>query len=81
VLAELRRRNIHSFLLVTSDYHTARAARIYQAQERAMGGGPAMRVVAARDELFHLESWWRNREGQKAVFFEWCKTFATIAGM
>lgn len=81
VLAELRRRHIRSFLLVTSTYHSARAARIFRAQARAAGGGPAMRVVAVPDEFFRPDSWWRNREAQKVCFFEWCKTFATIAGM
>jgi hypothetical protein len=81
VLAELRRRNVRSFLLVTSDYHTARSARIYGAAERAMGGGPAMRVVPARDEFFRADSWWRTRQAQKVVFFEWSKTFATVLGM
>jgi len=33
VLAELRRRNVRSFLLVTSDYHTARARRIFLAAD------------------------------------------------
>ena len=81
VLAELRRRNVGSFLLVTSDYHTARARRIFLAAERAMGGGPAMRTVAVPDEYFRPDSWWRNREGQKTVFFEWSKTVATALGM
>ena len=40
VLAELRRRNVRSFHLISSDFHTARARRIYQAAERAMAGGP-----------------------------------------
>ena len=48
VLAELRRRNVRSFLLVTSDFHTARARRIFLAAERAMADAPAMRVVAAK---------------------------------
>ena len=81
VLAELRRRNIKSFLLVTSDYHTARARRIYRAAERAAGGGPALRVVAAPDEHFRAASWWRNREGRKTACLEWAKTFATFLGM
>jgi uncharacterized SAM-binding protein YcdF (DUF218 family) len=81
VLAELRRRNVKSFLLVTSDYHTARAARIYRAAERAAGGGPEMRVVAAPDEYFHANSWWRSREGRKVAFFEWSKTAATALGL
>jgi uncharacterized SAM-binding protein YcdF (DUF218 family) len=81
VLAELRRRNVRSFLLVTSDYHSARARRIFLAAERAMGGGPAMRTVTAPGEFFRPDSWWRNREGQKTAFFEWTKTLATALGI
>ena len=53
VLRELRRRNVHSFLLVTSDYHSGRARRIYLATERAMGYAPQFRTIASRDEFFH----------------------------
>ena len=81
VLPELRRRNIHSFLLVTSDYHTARAGRIYRHLERRVPAAPAMRVVAAPDEFFRADSWWRSRQGQKIAFTEWCKTFATALGI
>jgi uncharacterized SAM-binding protein YcdF (DUF218 family) len=81
VLAELRRRNVRSFLLITSDYHTARARRTFLAAERAMEGGPIMRTVAAPAEFFRPDSWWRSREGQKTVFFEWSKTFATALGI
>jgi uncharacterized SAM-binding protein YcdF (DUF218 family) len=80
ILQELRRRNVHSFLLVTSDFHSARAARIFLAKERVMGYFPQMRVVAANDEFFHADSWWRDREAQKTVFFEWSKTIATALG-
>lgn len=81
VLGELRRRNVRSFLLVTSDYHTARARRIFLAAERAMAGGPTMRTVAVPDQFFRPDSWWRNREGQKTVFFEWSKTVASALGI
>jgi uncharacterized SAM-binding protein YcdF (DUF218 family) len=81
ILAELRRRNIRSFLLVTSDFHTGRAGRIYKATERAMGYYPAMRVVAAPDEFFRANSWWRARQSQKTTFNEWTKTVATAFGM
>jgi uncharacterized SAM-binding protein YcdF (DUF218 family) len=81
VFAELRRRHVRSFLLVTSDYHTARARRIFLAAERAMGGGPVMRTVAAPDQFFRPDSWWRNREAQKTAFFEWSKTVATALGL
>jgi uncharacterized SAM-binding protein YcdF (DUF218 family) len=80
ILAELRRRGIHRFLLVTSDYHTARAARIYRASIEATGGGFEMRMVAAPDPFFRAGSWWRDREAQKTVFFEWAKTLATTLG-
>ncbi|HUB79152.1 MAG TPA: YdcF family protein [Bryobacteraceae bacterium] len=80
VLGELRRRNVKSFLLVTSDYHSARARRIFLAAERS-AGGPPFRTVAAPDEFFQPDSWWRNRQGQKIAFIEWSKTFATAFGL
>ena len=80
ILQELRRRNVHSFLLVTSDYHSGRAARIFRAAEGATGYAPQMRVVAADDKFFHPDSWWRDREAEKTVFFEWSKTIATALG-
>jgi uncharacterized SAM-binding protein YcdF (DUF218 family) len=81
VLDELQRRNVHSFLLVTSDYHTARSARIYRSTLKKRGGGPDMRVVAAPDRFFTAHDWWKSREGRKTVFFEWSKTVATAVGM
>jgi hypothetical protein len=81
VLDALKQRNIHSFLLVTSDYHTARARRIYLNAERHRGGGPDMRVVASGDQFFTAGDWWRNREGQKTVFIEWTKTLTSVFGI
>ena len=52
VLAELRRRNARSFLLVTSDYHTARARRIFLAAgaERKPAPPPRYRILKPEDE-------------------------------
>jgi uncharacterized SAM-binding protein YcdF (DUF218 family) len=80
LLAELRSRGVHRALIVTSDYHSARARRIFLATERAMGGGPELRFVAAPDQFFHANSWWRGRESQKTTFIEWWKTVATAFG-
>jgi uncharacterized SAM-binding protein YcdF (DUF218 family) len=80
LLAELRRRGVQRVLIVTSDFHSARARRIFLAAEKAMGGGPEIRMVAAPDEFFHADSWWRGRESQKTTFFEWSKTVATALG-
>jgi uncharacterized SAM-binding protein YcdF (DUF218 family) len=80
ILAELRRRGVHRALIVTSDYHTARARRIFLATEKAMGGGPELRMAAAPDQFFHADTWWRGRESQKTAFIEWWKTLATALG-
>jgi len=80
IVPELRRRNIHSFLLVTSSFHAARAGRIFLAAERAIGYTPQMRVIAAPDEYFRPDTWWQERDAQKIVFMEWSKTIATALG-
>jgi uncharacterized SAM-binding protein YcdF (DUF218 family) len=77
VIPELRRLGVHSFLLVTSDYHTRRAGRYF----RQLADGLEMRVIAAPDEYFHWNSWWRNREAQKIFYMEWSKTVASLFGL
>jgi uncharacterized SAM-binding protein YcdF (DUF218 family) len=81
VLDALKERNIHSFLLVTSDFHTARARRIFLHAERQRGGGPSVRAVAARDQFFTATAWWHNREGRKTFFLEWTKTLTSVLGI
>jgi uncharacterized SAM-binding protein YcdF (DUF218 family) len=81
ILAELRRRNVHSFLLVTSSYHTARAARTYRSLAAESGGGLTFRTVAAPAEFFLPDSWWRVRESRKFVLSEWTKTIAAVFGL
>jgi len=80
IVPELRRRNIRSYLLVTSDFHSGRAARIFRATQRALGYNAAMRVVVAHDEEYGPDDWWHTREGKKAVFFEWAKTIGMALG-
>jgi uncharacterized SAM-binding protein YcdF (DUF218 family) len=81
LLEDLRSRKVRSFLLVTSDYHTARARRLFLAAERSMGGGPALRAVAAPDQYFTAGAWWRNREGCKTAVMEWFKTITGAVGI
>lgn len=80
VIPELRRRNVHSYLLVTSEFHSARAGRIFRATQKAMGYAAAMRVVTAPGPEYGPDNWWRAREGKKAAFIEWAKTFGTALG-
>jgi uncharacterized SAM-binding protein YcdF (DUF218 family) len=77
VIPELRRLGVHSFLLVTSDYHTRRAGRYF----RQLLGGLEMRVIAAPDEFYRWNSWWRDREARKIFYLEWSKTVASLFGM
>ena len=81
ILPELKARGIHSFLLVTSDYPTARARRIFLREERRIGGGPELHVVAALNQFFAPNSWWQTREGQKTLFLEWTKTLTGVFGI
>jgi len=76
VVAELRRRGWKRFLLVTSDYHTRRASRIF----RKYIGDLQMTVVAAPDASFTVDGWWKSREGRKAFAFEWMKTVTEPLG-
>jgi uncharacterized SAM-binding protein YcdF (DUF218 family) len=81
VLNELQRRDIHSFVLVTSNFHTRRARRIFLAAERTRGGGPVMRVVAVPDQDYDPTAWWRTRQGRKMAFLEWTKTVTGMLGI
>jgi uncharacterized SAM-binding protein YcdF (DUF218 family) len=75
---ELERREIHSVLVVTSNYHSARAGRTL---ERQFGNRIGVRMIAAPDKFFAADNWWKTREGQKTVFFEYSKTIASIVGL
>jgi uncharacterized SAM-binding protein YcdF (DUF218 family) len=81
IVLALRRRNVHRLLLITSDYHTGRALRIFRAADRAQGGSMEIRAVAAPDEYFRPGSWWRTRQGQKIALEEWEKTIAAAVGL
>jgi uncharacterized SAM-binding protein YcdF (DUF218 family) len=74
----LRKRNIHTMLLVTSNYHTRRATSIFR---KTLGGSVRIITVAAPDPYFRPGTWWHNREGQKMVFYEYSKTVAGWLGM
>jgi uncharacterized SAM-binding protein YcdF (DUF218 family) len=70
--AELHRMGVHKVLLVTSDYHTRRAGAIF----RATAPDLQFVVVAAPDQSFRADAWWRSREARKTVLYEWMKTVA-----
>lgn len=77
LVPEMRRMGVRSFILVTSDYHTRRAGRLFHAAAAELD----MYVVAAPDTDFTLNQWWKSREGKKTVVLEWSKTVAALFGM
>jgi uncharacterized SAM-binding protein YcdF (DUF218 family) len=72
----LREHGIKNILLVTSNYHTRRAARLWRKQ------APWIEVtaIAASDPYFTPDGWWKTRSGQKTFLLEWTKTVAAWLG-
>ena len=77
LLPILKAKGVRRLLLVTSNFHTARAARIF----RRTGPEFEITVIAAQDNSFTPDAWWHTRQGQKIVFFEATKTLADFIGL
>jgi uncharacterized SAM-binding protein YcdF (DUF218 family) len=73
----LRAHGIHKILLVTSNFHTRRAAHLM----RHENPGLHVDVVPAPDPNFTPDRWWKSRNGEKVFLIEWIKTVSTWAGM
>lgn len=71
--AQLRKMGVHRVLVVTTDFHTRRAGRMYRSEAPDL----EISVVAAKDMYFSPDGWWHNREGQKTALYEWMKTVAS----
>ena len=77
VIAEMRRRGARRIDLVTSDYHSRRAGRIFRSKAHDL----EFHIVAAPDRDFTPNAWWKTRDGRKVFLMEWMKTFATWLGI
>jgi uncharacterized SAM-binding protein YcdF (DUF218 family) len=73
----MHERGVKSYLLVTSNFHTARAARIFRREI------PDLRaiVVAAPYPEFDPDSWWKDRQHRKVFVIEWMKTVTEPFGI
>lgn len=76
MLAYMRKKGIKRFLLVTSDFHTRRAGRIY----RRMAPEAEIHVVAAPTPDYEPGGWWRSRQSRKTWLYEWEKMIADYLG-
>jgi len=68
--AVFRPKNVNNVLLVTSNYHTRRAARFVRREVPWLH----VSVVPASDPYFSPDGWWKSRNGRKIFVFEWMKT-------
>jgi uncharacterized SAM-binding protein YcdF (DUF218 family) len=72
----LKAQRIHKILLVTSNFHTRRAAFLmHQAAPNL-----EIRAIAAPDKYFRPGDWWKSRGGQRTFLLEWTKTLTAHLG-
>jgi uncharacterized SAM-binding protein YcdF (DUF218 family) len=75
VIDTVLRQGYHTILLVTSKYHSQRAAQIY----RALAADRVRIVVrAARDDDFDPDAWWHDRVSTRRAIFEYQKLLAFL---
>jgi len=77
LMPEIRREGIRRLLVVTSNFHTRRAGRIF----RQVAPDLTIVVVGAPDRNFTPGGWWRDREAEKTFVQEWEKTIANWFGI
>jgi len=67
---ELERRGVRKALVVTSNFHTRRARRVFN---RFGLQSIQYTMIAARDEDFDPADWWQSRDAKKTVLMEYAK--------
>lgn len=73
IIHQSRLLGIDTLLIITSNYHSARARRIFQ---KLAGGNPETRVLTA-EFCFDPKSWWAFRGTRVIWITEWLKTLNT----
>jgi uncharacterized SAM-binding protein YcdF (DUF218 family) len=74
VCPELHRLGASKVLLVTSAYHSRRANLVF----RLFCPGVSFRSVAATDDQFEVENWWKTERFRRTFFSEWQKIIGTV---
>jgi len=72
VVPVLRSKGFKEVILVTSNYHTARAKRIFT--KAAGSAGPTFLTSPVHDGNFEPEGWWMTRRHAKTFVYESIKT-------
>jgi uncharacterized SAM-binding protein YcdF (DUF218 family) len=74
LIRQFRLQNLDTVLIITSNFHTARARRIFR---KLANGFPVVLMASADYPLFDPAAWWSNRESRKIWLDEWEKTIHT----
>jgi uncharacterized SAM-binding protein YcdF (DUF218 family) len=72
VVAKLREMGVKRIILVTSNFHTRRAGKIFHRAAPDL----EIHVVSSPDRFFKPDSWWHDREARKIFLLEWTKTIS-----
>ena len=72
----LKMNRMKKFIIVTSTYHTRRTNLIYKRAVSLLEYDVEFLVYPAPDPYVPINSWWKIRTGQKAIFFEYAKSIA-----
>ena len=73
----LRKNGVHKILLVTSNYHTKRAAHLMRVEIPWL----EVIVIGAPDPFFTPAGWWKTRNGRRTFLLEWTKTITEWWGI
>ncbi|HEV8540601.1 MAG TPA: YdcF family protein [Nitrospiraceae bacterium] len=76
VVPILKAKGLKEVILVTSNYHTGRAKRIFA--KAAGPAGPRFLASPTDDGLFNPDGWWMRRRHAKTFFFEATKTIWSV---
>ncbi len=72
IVSVLQRKGLKEVILVTSNYHTGRAKRIFQ--KMAGPVGPRFLASSVDDGYFNPDGWWMHRKDAKTFVYEAIKT-------
>ena len=73
----LKKHAVNKVILLTSEFHTGRAKRIYDQEIKALGfENMEFIVYPAYDPFVPIRGWWKLRTGKKGIFLEYLKSIA-----
>jgi uncharacterized SAM-binding protein YcdF (DUF218 family) len=81
VMPCIEQRHWHSFIVVTSNFHSRRAGLIWRRTWKHVQPPVQMWVDGVPDPLFQPAGWWRHREYAKTWFLESTKLLWTLGSL